>query len=571
MSPVVAIIAAMPEEVSALQGRLRDRRRIRAGRTPVVLGTLGDCPVAVAVIGDGAANARRGTTELLRAVPVRRALLVGVGGALSPELRPAALVVARAVVGTVITAAAPAAVQEVALATGALTGLAVTVTDLVETPADKARLRSTFPDEPLVVDLESAAVVSVLAAVGIPWIVLRAVSDTAGEALPGILRRCRDEDGLHRARLVAAAARTPRTVVDLWRLGRRMRLCASALAIAVEQVLSHRRGESPTLPAPAEGITSPVEATRGPRMTNLETLLAKTSRTFALSICFLPEALRREVTIAYLLFRIADTLEDADRWSRDTRAQGLDDLARVLARGDAAAIEPLSRQWMASPPVTHAGYLELLSQSRLVLEELEALPESDREVIRKALLATIVGMKGFLAGVDGQALRLGSLDELRSYCHVVAGIVGEMLTELALLHEPALQPVGRFLEERANRFGEALQLINILKDRDDDAAEGRHYLPPNVPISEVVALARRSLQAAEEYTDAIQRAGVHRLLGFHLLLVRLGRASLDRVEQHGPGAKISRLEVMAIVTEVQAEIANAQAGAPESTISAGDA
>ena len=52
-------------------------------------------------------------------------------------------------------------------------------------------------------------------------------------------------------------------------------------------------------------------------MTNLETLLAKTSRTFALSICFLPEGLRRDVTIAYLLFRIADTLEDADRWPRD--------------------------------------------------------------------------------------------------------------------------------------------------------------------------------------------------------------------------------------------------------------
>ena len=39
----------------------------------------------------------------------------------------------------------------------------------------------------------------------------------------------------------------------------------------------------------------------------LEDLLVKTSRTFALSIPPLPEPLRSEVTIAYLLFRIADT------------------------------------------------------------------------------------------------------------------------------------------------------------------------------------------------------------------------------------------------------------------------
>jgi farnesyl-diphosphate farnesyltransferase len=304
-------------------------------------------------------------------------------------------------------------------------------------------------------------------------------------------------------------------------------------------------------------------------MTTLETLLAKTSRTFALSICFLPEALRHEVTIAYLLFRIADTLEDADRWARSTRAQSLDDLARVLERRDPKAIEPLARLWLVSPPVTHAGYLELLSHSRMVLEALEALPEARREVVRKSLVATIAGMKGFLAGVDGHQLRLGSLEELRAYCHVVAGIVGEMLTALALLHEPGLAPTASFLEERASQFGEALQLINILKDRDEDASEGRHYLPPGVPLSEVIALARRSLEAAEEYTEAIRAAGVQRLVGFHLLLCRLARASLARVEQQGPGAKISRLEVLAIVTEVQAESANVGAGAAEPA--AGDA
>ncbi len=49
---------------------------------------------------------------------------------------------------------------------------------------------------------------------------------------------------------------------------------------------------------------------QGSRASRLEELLFKTSRTFALSIPLLPEPTRREVTVAYLLFRIADTLED---------------------------------------------------------------------------------------------------------------------------------------------------------------------------------------------------------------------------------------------------------------------
>src|SRR4051812_37988052 len=48
---------------------------------------------------------------------------------------------------------------------------------------------------------------------------------------------------------------------------------------------------------------------------DIDRLLLRTSRTFALAIPELPEPLRREVGVAYLLFRIADTFEDANRWA----------------------------------------------------------------------------------------------------------------------------------------------------------------------------------------------------------------------------------------------------------------
>ena len=47
------------------------------------------------------------------------------------------------------------------------------------------------------------------------------------------------------------------------------------------------------------------------RRDELQALLGETSRTFALAIPRLPEPRMTEVTVAYLLFRIADTFKDA--------------------------------------------------------------------------------------------------------------------------------------------------------------------------------------------------------------------------------------------------------------------
>ena len=68
---------------------------------------------------------------------------------------------------------------------------------------------------------------------------------------------------------------------------------------------------------------------------DLEDLLEKTSRTFALSIPVLPEPTRREVMIAYLLFRIADTFEDAAHWPPERphrRARRFSDLLSEYSR-----------------------------------------------------------------------------------------------------------------------------------------------------------------------------------------------------------------------------------------------
>ena len=138
--------------------------------------------------------------------------------------------------------------------------------------------------------------------------------------------------------------------------------------------------------------------------------------------------------------------------------------------------------------------------------------------------------------------------DLQAYCYVVAGIVGELLTELFLLGRPELAAVAPVLRQGSRPFGEGLQLVNILKDSAADATAGRRYLPEGVARGEVTDLARRDLAAAGEYVLALQRAGAERgLVAFNALPIHLADATLDRLATAGPGAKLTRPEVFAIV------------------------
>ena len=284
-------------------------------------------------------------------------------------------------------------------------------------------------------------------------------------------------------------------------------------------------------------------------MADLEQLLISTSRTFALAIPLLPEPTRLEVTLSYLLFRVADTFEDAASWPRTRRVEALGRFDQLLANPGPGEIAEVSRRWAEEVPCEQPGYQELLAALPFVLDAFFALSPPAVAMIREHVLRTSRGMAGFVSRTtDDGELRLRDLPDLQSYCYVVAGIVGELLTELFLLGRPQLDAVARELRARSRAFGEGLQLVNILKDSAADATQGRRYLPDNVDRSEVMALARRGLQAAREYVLTLQGAGAERgLVAFVALPVRLAAASLDRIEQAGPGSKLSRPEVYAIV------------------------
>jgi farnesyl-diphosphate farnesyltransferase len=291
-------------------------------------------------------------------------------------------------------------------------------------------------------------------------------------------------------------------------------------------------------------------------MDPLDDLLLETSRTFALSIPLLPEPTRRATCLAYLLFRISDTFEDASTWSREDRIAALHTWCDVLRTPDRWQREArdLSTAWQAKRPSDHEGYLRLVTAIPEVLSEVLRLSAGQRAIVVDHAIRSAQGMADVLgkAAPDGW-VRLSSLEDLREYCYIVAGIVGELLTSLFLHDAPALAAEAETLRAHERAFGEALQLVNILKDERDDASEGRSFMPESVLRSDVMALARDDLREAETYTAALTRGGAPPgFIAFTAMPAELARKTLDRVEEDGPGAKVSRTVVLEMMVRYRA-------------------
>ncbi|RYZ11460.1 MAG: squalene synthase HpnD [Comamonadaceae bacterium] len=74
--------------------------------------------------------------------------------------------------------------------------------------------------------------------------------------------------------------------------------------------------------------------------------------------------------------------------------------------------------------------------------------------------------------MDLDQTRYLAFPNLQHYCHLVAGVVGEVAARIFGQTEPATTAY-------AHRLGLALQLTNIIRDVGEDALRGRIYLPVN--------------------------------------------------------------------------------------------
>src|SRR5205085_1170331 len=99
-----------------------------------------------------------------------------------------------------------------------------------------------------------------------------------------------------------------------------------------------------------------------------------------------------EITIAYLLFRVADTLEDSETWDAAARVHALTDFGRLLRETGVPWSGPGPSEWLHQKPTDHEGCLSLLDAVPDLLWALRGLPPEPRDAIIQRVGATVDGM-----------------------------------------------------------------------------------------------------------------------------------------------------------------------------------
>src|SRR5437899_4415171 len=209
------------------------------------------------------------------------------------------------------------------------------------------------------------------------------------------------------------------------------------------------------------------------------TVLRSVSRSFYLSIRFLPAQLREPVALAYLLARTTDTVADTAQVSVAQRTETLQMLSNAIQ-------DRASPKMIADLLASFAPLQENVAEQRLIeslqgcLEWLEHMEKSDRNDIRvvldKITYAQMLDLQRFDDPAEIRALR--STADLDEYTYLVAGCAGEFWTRLCFRH---LRKFASLSEDEmmalGKRYGMALQLINVLRDAGSDLRAGRCYFP----------------------------------------------------------------------------------------------
>src|ERR1700733_11930604 len=240
-----------------------------------------------------------------------------------------------------------------------------------------------------------------------------------------------------------------------------------------------------------------------------ERILPHVSRTFALTIPQLPPRLRIAVTNAYLLCRIADTIEDEPALSPAETLAFLDRFKAVVAGpgGQREAVQLAGEVERRLSARTLPAERELIANMVRVLEVTASLTAPQRSAIQRCLELMCYGMPRFQRAASLRGLPRST--DLDDYCYYVAGVVGDMLTELFCEYAAAIDRNRAKMQYLAVSFAQGLQMTNILKDVWEDRSRGACWLPQEVFTPHDVDLGRLAPEPPNPGFDA----GMRELIG----------------------------------------------------------
>jgi len=304
------------------------------------------------------------------------------------------------------------------------------------------------------------------------------------------------------------------------------------------------------------------------------TLLRSVSRSFYLSIRFLPALLREPIALAYLLARTSDTVADTSQIPLMVRIETLKLLSDAI-QGAASrdVIADLTASFVSlQENRSERQLLEALPDCLLWLNQMEHANRNDiRVVLEQITRGQMLDLERF--GEPTEVRALGTAADLDEYTYLVAGCVGEFWTRVCFRHvrnfanrtEDEMLALGR-------RYGMALQLINVLRDAGSDLRAGRCYFPEyelnaaHLTPSQILAeperfqpiyrtwleKAKAGLESGMEYSRAIEN---RRVRAATVLPALIGARTLALLQVAGTAAlkrtvKVPRREVRAMIVRL---------------------
>ncbi len=295
--------------------------------------------------------------------------------------------------------------------------------------------------------------------------------------------------------------------------------------------------------------------------------LTQVSRTFALTVPQLPLPVRSAIGNAYLLCRIADTIEDEPVLDQQSKRRMLLRFSDVVQGNSSAEsfstdIKPLLSK------ETPRDERDLVSNTPMIVEFNLGLSQRMSKPIERCVKIMCEGMAEFV-GTDAHGLP--TVDHLDRYTYYVAGVVGEMITDVISAYSPQIAAHRDELFDLSSQFGRGLQLVNIIKDHNEDSQRGVSWLPndgfgeegqesfssdydglsadPRIPF--LVNLARQHLEGALSFTLLIppHERGIRRFLVWTLGLaaLTLRRIAANPQFKSGSEVKVSRRQVAGMI------------------------
>lgn len=235
-------------------------------------------------------------------------------------------------------------------------------------------------------------------------------------------------------------------------------------------------------------------------------LLAGVSRTFALTIPQLPPELRHVVSNAYLLCRTVDTIEDEPGLSPAQKKSFCDQFLEIL-QTDKNPERFISQLGPLLTGHTIPAEHDLIRQLNRVVGITKSFTPEQQAALVRCVKIMSEGMVYFQYHASPGGLQ--HQEEMDKYCYHVAGVVGEMLTDLFCYYSSEIALHHQELHQLSRSFGQGLQMTNILKDIWDDQKRGVCWLPKDLFERNGI-----NLENIETYyKDKHYQQGMYHLLG----------------------------------------------------------